>query len=153
MFAAAKTKFEATEPRDAIEAFVDGANDLAGTFHRFPEAMQQVFHRNVRVLAPFFTGPPPPQITPGDFEAISNQTTLVLGEESRRFWQIAVPAIARRIPSAKLLRLPARGLQQFRGRSSGVSHKDLSRPIQIKDGSPSAVTYSSSWKASHLSAR
>ena len=83
---------------------VDGANGREGAFQSLPEAMRQVFQRNVRVLAPFFSGPPPPRLTAKDIEAIDIPTTLTLGDGSRTFWQICVPEIARRMPSARLLR-------------------------------------------------
>lgn len=122
MFAEARSRFGAQDGIAAIEAFVDGANGRAGTFQSFSRAMQRVFERNARPLAPFFAGPPPPRITAADIDAIETPARLALGEESRPFWQICVPEIAKRMPSARLLRLagcrhmwPAEAPDEFSG--------------------------------------
>jgi pimeloyl-ACP methyl ester carboxylesterase len=105
MFEAARSYFEADEMERAVKAFIDGVNGLEGSFEALPEQVRQILQRNVRVMDPFFAGPPAPSVTLADLEAMTQKVTLMLGEDTSPFWQITLPALARALPNAELLQI------------------------------------------------
>ena len=105
MFAKARATFASGDATRATEYFVDGANGVTGMFSSFPNEVQHVFQRNSRTMGPFFDDPPPPNITPPDIRRIDVPTTLMLGEQSRRTWQLILPALTELLPDAQLRRV------------------------------------------------
>jgi len=105
-FAAARVAYAANDPMSASEAFIDGVNGKVGTCKSLPTQVQNVFFRNARVLKLFFSDPPPPSVTLKRLGSVSQKTTILLGEKSRTFWQVAVPALVNRLPNAEMKHIP-----------------------------------------------
>jgi pimeloyl-ACP methyl ester carboxylesterase len=105
MTRAAKLKAGSGNFGDAVQLFMDGVNDNAGTFRNLLPEVRQIMLENARMLSLLF-GAPSPHLTCADLGGLSVPVTVALGEESRAFYRISAQWAARCVPGARLMMIP-----------------------------------------------
>jgi len=89
----------------AVQLFMDGVNDEAGTFRSLTPRVQKIMFENARMLSLLFAARPP-QITCAGLGRLSMPVTVAMGEDSRAFYKICAQAAAQCIPHARLVTIP-----------------------------------------------
>jgi pimeloyl-ACP methyl ester carboxylesterase len=103
MIEGAKAAASRGDNRAAVELFMDGVNDQAGSFRQLPEPVRAMMLENARMLPLLFAAPPPPEITCDDLHRLDVPVTVAVGAATRKFYRVAAECAARCLPQARLL--------------------------------------------------
>lgn len=89
----------------ALRPFIDGVNDMPGTFDGLPAQVRLVFTDNARTIPLQLAAPPPPVITCDQLGRIGAPVAIVRGTITRPLFRIAADTAHRCIPGSRLVLL------------------------------------------------
>ena len=100
----------AVKAGDAVQAtklFFDWVNNQgAGVFDKQPEDARQMFLDNARTVPLLLAAPPPPAISCTTLSGVKAPTSVVGGEQTRRYFSLINEVVVRCIPGSRLIIIP-----------------------------------------------
>jgi pimeloyl-ACP methyl ester carboxylesterase len=90
----------------AVRVFMDSVNNQKGAFDGLLSTIQNLMIENGRMLPLLFAAPPPPSVTCADLADLQFPVAVVMGKDSRAFYQICSKWASRCIPGARLTSVP-----------------------------------------------